>query len=88
MSEQPQYDVLIIGGGMVGATLACALAGQQLQVGLIDPVGQPATTTPDKFDLRVSAITRASQRVFMALGVWEAMMARRVSPFRLSLIHI
>ena len=82
MSEQPQYDVLIIGGGMVGATLACALGELPLRVGLIDPAGQPATATPDKFDLRVSAITRASQRVFMALGVWEAMAACRVSPFR------
>lgn len=82
MSAQVHYDVLIIGGGMVGATLACALAEQPLQVGLIDPAAQPATVPTDTFDLRVSAITRASQRVFMALGVWDTMTSRRVSPFR------
>lgn len=82
MSEHPHYDVLIIGGGMVGATLACALAEQPLQVGLIDPAPQAPGVADGRFDLRVSAITRASQRMFMALGVWEAMTARRVSPFR------
>lgn len=76
-----KYDLAIIGGGMVGTTLARALAATRLRIALIEP--QPQTHQVDtKFDLRVSAITRASQRVFEALGVWQGMQAKRVSPFR------
>ncbi|MBI1423434.1 MAG: hypothetical protein GC149_08215 [Gammaproteobacteria bacterium] len=82
MSEQQQFDVAIIGGGMVGATLARALAHTRLRVALIEPQPQETAPSDTLFDLRVSAITRASQRMFETLGVWEGMVARRVSPFR------
>lgn len=81
MKTGMDYDLAIIGGGMVGVTLARALAATRLRIALIEP--QPQTQQVDtRFDLRVSAITRASQRVFEALGVWQGMQARRVSPFR------
>ncbi len=82
MSEASQFDALIVGGGMVGATLACALADSSLRVALIEG-GAPRDPRRDEpHDLRVSAITRASRQVFTALGAWEGMVARRVSPFR------
>lgn len=71
------YDVLIAGGGMVGATLACALGGSGLRIGVIEPQA-PAAPTGD-YDLRVSAITLASQTVFENLGAWPGMCARRVA---------
>jgi 2-octaprenylphenol hydroxylase len=77
-----QFDVVIIGGGMVGATLARALANTRLSVALIEPQPPQAQAIDSRFDLRVSAITRASQRIFEALGVWQGMVARRVAPFR------
>ena len=81
MKTDKGFDLAIIGGGMVGVTLARALAATRLRIALIEP--QPQTHQVDgKFDLRVSAITRASQRVFEALHVWQGMQARRVSPFR------
>lgn len=78
------YDILINGGGMVGATLACALLQsphtKQLRIGIIE--GQVfEKKRPDAWELRVSAITRASQRLFDALDVWPLMQALRVSPF-------
>ena len=82
MSTAQQFDVVIIGGGMVGATLARALANTRLSVAIIEPQPPQAQTMATRFDLRVSAITRASQRIFEALGVWDDMVARRVSPFR------
>jgi 2-octaprenylphenol hydroxylase len=72
------YDVLIAGGGMVGGTLACALGGSSLKVCVIEP--QPAPPPQDEYDLRVSAITLASQTVFENIGAWAGMRARRAAP--------
>ena len=83
MNTKPfDFDVLVVGGGIVGATTACALGMHGLRVGVIEP--HPPTDNFDSsvYDNRVSAITRASEQIFRALGVWEAMVARRVTPFR------
>ena len=82
MSISEKYDIVIIGGGMVGATLACALRQSSLRCALIEFTPGKTTASESQFDLRVSAITRASQRIFAALDVWPAMVAQRVSPFR------
>ena len=74
------YDVLIVGGGMVGAALACALGNSSLKVALLDRASPPAL---DKdYDQRVSAITLASQSLFENIGAWDGMVRRRVSPVR------
>ncbi|MFA7097724.1 MAG: UbiH/UbiF/VisC/COQ6 family ubiquinone biosynthesis hydroxylase [Gammaproteobacteria bacterium] len=76
------YDIVIAGGGMVGACLACALGNSSLRVAMIE-AKPPADLRPeDEVDLRVSAFTHASQRIFAALGAWQGMVERRVSPFR------
>ncbi|MCK4951347.1 MAG: UbiH/UbiF/VisC/COQ6 family ubiquinone biosynthesis hydroxylase [Gammaproteobacteria bacterium] len=78
-----QYDVLIAGGGMVGASLACALGNSGLKVALIEPADFPqAPAIDDPYGLRVSAITLASQCIFQNLGVWDTIKANRISPFR------
>ena len=74
------YDVLIIGGGMVGSALACALGDTSLKVAVLDRA--PAPPPGDEYDLRVSAMTLASQAFFENVGVWEGMTRRRVSPVR------
>ena len=77
-----QFDIVIVGAGMVGATMACSLTGSGLRIGILE-ARPPQTTWDDQsYDLRVSAITAASQRIFTRLGVWQAMVAQRVSPFR------
>jgi 2-octaprenylphenol hydroxylase len=73
-----QYDVLIAGGGMVGGTLACALGGSGLKVGVIEP--QVASAVEQAYGLRVSAITLASQTVFENVGAWTDMRAQRIAP--------
>jgi len=72
------YDVVIAGGGMVGATLACALGDSGLRVAVLEP--QPVPLLTDEYDLRVSAITPSSQSIFTELGAWDSMQSRRVSP--------
>ncbi len=76
-----KYDVVIIGGGMVGASLACALADSTLSIAVIEG-HEPSTEWPaDSFDIRVSAITRASENLFRRLGAWPAMENMRVQPY-------
>lgn len=75
------YDVVIVGGGMVGAAVACALGNSSLKLALLDRVTAPAPPEKD-YDLRVSAITLASRTLFENLGAWSGMARRRVSPVR------
>ncbi len=77
-----QVDIAIIGGGLVGATLACALADTELSILIIDPNDQRHISFDTAYDMRVSAITRASQHIFESIGVWPDMVEQRVSPFR------
>jgi 2-octaprenylphenol hydroxylase len=78
----PSYDVAVAGGGMVGAALACSLAMKGFEVALIEQ-NTPQDHWPDgDIDLRVSALTRASQNILSNLGAWDAMLAMRVSPYR------
>ncbi len=76
------YDIVIIGGGMVGASLACALADSGLDIAVIDAQAASTGFDPAQFDLRVSAITRASQHLFENIAAWPGMQARRVTPYQ------
>ena len=77
-----EVDVAIIGGGLVGATLACALIETDLSIVIIDPEDQRKISFATEHDMRVSAITRASQHIFASIGAWAGMVEQRVSPFR------
>jgi 2-octaprenyl-6-methoxyphenol hydroxylase len=62
-------DVLIVGGGMVGMTLACALAGAGVEVAVIDRERPAAQVAPD-YDGRASAIAHASAEALKGIGLW------------------
>lgn len=63
-------DVLIVGGGLVGASLACALAPLGLRITVVESIPFDDDTQPS-FDERTIAITWSSRRVFEAIGLWE-----------------
>lgn len=65
-----QYDIVIVGAGIVGLTCALALAKSGLSIALIDAAEQSDTPQGEP-KLRVSAINKASQRVFEQLAVWQ-----------------
>jgi len=76
------YDVIIVGGGMVGATLAIALAKQaDLNIALIEAFEPTPLTAFDLADLRVSALTQASEALFKNLDIWQHLIPNRISPF-------
>lgn len=81
MNAENEFDVAIVGGGLVGLSLAALLGRAGIQVALLE-ANEPVRQWPeDSIDLRVYAITRASQRLFSEVGAWEAMQ-RRAGPFR------
>lgn len=76
--------IIIAGGGMVGSALACLLARHcdGFRVTVIEPKAPEPPSAGGDWSLRVSAISRASQRVLENAGAWPAIAARRVSPYR------
>ncbi|QIK36881.1 UbiH/UbiF/VisC/COQ6 family ubiquinone biosynthesis hydroxylase [Caldichromatium japonicum] len=82
MVEEQTFDIIIAGGGMVGAACALALIGQGLEIGVIEPRPPRTHWHADERDLRVSAINRASQRFLERLDVWETIRDLGVCPYR------
>jgi 2-octaprenyl-6-methoxyphenol hydroxylase len=79
-----QVDVAIVGGGLVGASLALALSQLDLQVLLIEAHPFGSASQPS-FDDRTTAISNGSRRIFTGIGVWP-LLERDATPIRR--IHI
>ncbi len=77
-----EYDVAIVGGGMVGATLACALADSGLTILMLDAHAPTPYSEDQPHDLRVSAISPASQTLLQNIGAWTGVVQRRLCPYR------
>ena len=79
-------DAAIVGGGIVGATCALALAREGLQVTLIERA-EPGPWSADAPDLRVYAFAPDNAALLDALGVWDAVAAARAQPYRRMRVH-
>jgi 2-octaprenyl-6-methoxyphenol hydroxylase len=66
------YDVAIIGGGLVGASLACALAPLGLGIAVIEAVPFKATAQPS-YDDRTLALSHSSCRILEGIGIWPCL---------------
>jgi 2-octaprenylphenol hydroxylase len=75
------YDVVIIGGGMVGASLAALLAESHMQVAVVEAFIPTDFDVQQPYDLRVSAINHFSRQVLIDVGAWPLISAMRVSPY-------
>ncbi len=65
------YDVVIVGAGMVGTATACALANSTLKIAIIETHQSDFNWPENSHDIRVSALTQASQTILQNLGVWS-----------------
>lgn len=79
-----RVDVAIVGGGLVGASLALALAQLDLDVALLEAQPFGAAEQPS-FDERTTAISNGSRRIFEGIGIWP-LIEREATPIRR--IHI
>lgn len=77
-----RYDVVIVGGGMVGATIACALGNSHLSVAVLEHAYPESFEPTQPNDLRVSAISIASENILKMVGAWEGVLSRRSCPYR------
>ncbi|HVY07279.1 MAG TPA: FAD-dependent monooxygenase [Burkholderiales bacterium] len=76
-----KFDVVIVGGGTVGSTLAAALSHAQLSLALVEPRGSRELPGVG-FDSRVYALNGSSRRFLEKHGVWQRMQADRIAPVR------
>lgn len=65
------YDLIIAGGGMIGASAAIALSQLGLKIALIE-LNPPEQTTNTSFDQRAVALSAASVSIFKSLGIWDS----------------
>jgi len=69
--QDKSYDIVIIGGGMVGATMAVALASLPLKIAIIEAFPFRSNNQPS-YDARSIALAYGSKRIFESLGVWDS----------------
>lgn len=74
-----KFDVLVVGGGVVGLTAAIAMAQRKRSVAIIDAGSLSVDVTST--DMRVYAINKASQSLLQQLGAWQYLDSSRVSPY-------
>jgi len=79
-----QYDLVIIGGGLVGGSLACALGGLGLRIALVEAL-PPAVRAEPSYDERVIALAWGSRLILDGIGLWS-----RISPEAVAIerIHV
>ena len=84
MSKQ---EILVCGSGIAGLAMALGLARNGFSVSLLGPPAAGPVLGPDDYHPRVYAISAASRRFLEALGVWQRMDARRVTPVETMEVH-
>lgn len=78
MKTSMKYDVVIIGGGLVGASLAASLKDSGLSLALIESAAPPELSAD--WDSRIYAISPGSRRYLEQSGAWALLDTRRVEP--------
>ncbi|MBY7860347.1 2-octaprenyl-3-methyl-6-methoxy-1,4-benzoquinol hydroxylase [Vibrio fluvialis] len=76
------FDIVVIGGGMVGAAAAIGFAKQGRRVAVVEGFEPQPYDESQPMDVRISAISQTSVDLLVSLGAWEAIASKRVCPYR------
>lgn len=79
-----QFDLIIVGGGLAGASLAAALRESRLRIALVE--GQ-APSRPQGWDARIYAISPANADFLARIGAWEHLDRQRMAPISAMEVH-
>jgi 2-octaprenylphenol hydroxylase len=83
--RSPEFDVIVVGAGVIGLSLASLLLARKLSTaGRVAVVAEHFAAAPPSgadWDLRVFAMSRASERLLKVCGVWSSLPASRVFPY-------
>ncbi len=82
--NKTDFDLIIVGGGMVGASLACALKNSDLKIVIIEAFPANSTQQPS-YDDRGIALAYGSQRIFESMGLWTQMASHSTA---ITAIHV
>ena len=69
------YNIVIVGGGVIGAACARALATLPLRIAMVEAVEKSVVIDANDYDARSIGLTRASQQLLQSLGLWQALSA-------------
>ena len=80
-----RYDIVVVGGGMTGLTVAALLANgkyaEAMRLTVIDAAPRPSFDPDDEIGLRVSAIATGSAEILEAIGAWDTVVGTRMCPY-------
>lgn len=77
MSKTQHFDILIVGAGLSGASLACALRGSRYRIGLVERQRPQAAAG---WDARIYAVSPANVDFLRRCGIWDHLDADRIGP--------
>lgn len=76
------FDVVVVGGGMVGAALAAGLNQTGFSVAIVEAKRPPTFDATADMDLRLSAISPGSQKLLARIGAWPLISQQRISAYQ------
>ncbi len=82
---EKQYDLIIVGGGMAGASLACALADTDIKIAVVEAVPWRSDDQPS-YDVRTISLSHGSRLIYESMGIWAEIDKKAVCPIHR--IHI
>ena len=80
--QQISFDVVIVGAGMVGLSLALGLEEKKFKVAVIDSAGLAYSYDEEGDEGTVSAINDRSQNFLSELGIWQSIMSKKFGVYR------